>query len=71
MKRKVFDGYLLRVKMAEADLGTNDVAEKLRVSATVVSEWRGGKEPKDMEQVADLARAIGCSANELYSEVKA
>ena len=71
MKRKVFDGHRLRVKMAEADIKPGQLAEKVRVPAQYVSEWRRGMEPKDMEKVADIAKALGCTVGDLYSEVKA
>lgn len=70
MKRKIWDAHLLRVKMTEADIGTNELARRLETYATVVSEWRRGKEPRDVEQVADIAKVLGCNVEDFYSEVE-
>ena len=61
----------LRIKeiRKEKGLTQNELAKVMKVGQTTVCQWESGVRSPRAKQLPELARALGCTLDELYGEV--
>ena len=56
----------IREKRKEKNLSQCELAQKVGVNQTAVSQWERGATMPSLDKAASIANALGCTIDELY-----
>lgn len=61
-------GFKIRKLRLSAQLSQNDLAARMGVTQGAVSQWETGESNPQVSALPELARALGCSIDDLYDD---
>jgi len=59
---------LIRDKRKLVGLTQQELADKLKVDQTAISQWERGEAMPRAEKLPEIAKALGCTIDELFKE---
>lgn len=61
--------HIIKDKRERAGMTQGELAERLGVDRTTVTKWESGDAMPRADKLPDIAKALGCTVDELYGNV--